>query len=207
MADQLISQGAKIIADGVTTALSAANVMSVKDLGISNAKIANATIALAKMGFNLSSEVETIVLTGAATSIDFTGLDLETDQVYMFIAMLKAAASTGAMSLYVNGDATAGNYDRQFILSDGANTTSAHQDNATIADWANSTGALIVGFVSKVAGRPTSILAHELARDTPQAVLNSYITTFTTNCTQLTFTSAAANGIASTSFVKLYKLT
>ena len=63
-------------------------------------------------------------LTATASSIEFTGLNGETDEIYEIICNLKAYATTAAR-LYLNEDSLTSNYGFQYIFESGAGITAA----------------------------------------------------------------------------------
>ena len=63
---------------------------------------------------NCMNLIAETTLTATASSIEFTGLNGESDEIYEIICNLKGYA-TGAMYLYLNGDSTSNNYGCQII--------------------------------------------------------------------------------------------
>ena len=77
---------------------------------------------------------------GDITDVDFSSLDLGTDNIYVLYYRTKNAGSTQAnLSLYVNGDYTATNYEKQSLTASSTTLTGARANDGIIAVAYNNT--------------------------------------------------------------------
>lgn len=85
--------------------------------------------------FGMPVKIAEVVVGSAQQDIDFTGLDLDTDRVYIIELVMKPNATTDStVYLYYNADTTAANYQVQYSSAIGASiTTQFITSNAAIA--------------------------------------------------------------------------
>jgi len=152
---------------------------------------------------------ETTVSGGAVTSVQFTGLDLESDETYLIYVLLKnATASASTISMTVNSDATATNYYAQTMIR--SDTTAAgNRTNDAQIGYMNASdfyhGHL---FVHKLAG--VNPWANYVSCYNATATVNvwngAWVHNSTTNVTTLTIIGSTASSIADGSKIIIYKL-
>lgn len=153
--------------------------------------------------------VESQILTGAATSITFSGLDGNTDRMYRLIGMVGIAQNTSTLSITVNGAAT--NLSLQRVYTNGFDSKSSWELLGPIASgsW------LAVDFTFAVKANPNS---QSFNRGGVGNLMYSSGTTATlvimyglsyndtsTNITSLALVDDQSNGLANGSYLSLYK--
>lgn len=78
--------------------------------------------------------LQTVVLGSNQQDIDFTGLDMDTDQMYEIRLMVSPSTTTNQETFcYYNGDLTAANYQNQFTLASTTTTTAGRASTAAAA--------------------------------------------------------------------------
>lgn len=97
-------------------------------------------------GWEKVSEVE---VTTDTTYVDFTGLDGNTDWVYMLVVTIKGVGSSGyAVSLYANGDYSNSNYKMQYCNISGSGTSIGNVNQAGLVHIDGSVDAFGTAFIS-----------------------------------------------------------
>lgn len=160
-----------------------------------------------KIANSLLAEYE---VTGAAvTSIDFSGLDINTHKSYRIeIEAYNPAATESFVYLYINNDTVASNYYSQQQKTDGTGVTAGRSNSAALF-WVGAgqrmSGdaklAITPGWyamaVSDHTSNPSSLLVRQIYALVKTATV--------TNITQLTFTASVANAIGIGSKVRIYR--
>mgnify|MGYP001578255512 CR=1 FL=1 len=171
----------------------------IPDNTITTAKILDGTILDADMSFRTLKKVAETTLVAQATTITFTGLDINTDQEYFIVVnWLNSAAGNTTLSMYVNNDTTATNYYCEEGFDSGAGRTVANINDARVAGITNAGAVSGIGVLFRdVTGNPrasfnTTELATTLVRNYSYAMVK---TATVANITQLDFTASAANGL------------
>jgi len=148
-------------------------------------------------------------VTGAAvTSIDFTGLDINTDKSYRIEFEWITGASGANCYLYYNNDTTITNYHYQLLSGNGATTTSARVNSAIVAITAANLRSYAVIDVATVDGYACADSSN--TRDIGIGLIRSGFgqnksSATVTNITQLTLTSSVANQIDIGTKVRIYR--
>lgn len=147
---------------------------------------------------------------GPVSSVDFTGLDLETDHAYMIVGYLlnDVGTSGGDLRLFVNSDTTTTNYYRQEISRSATTMAGDRVNNPRIGNMAsNPTNQLIVIFMSKISGQePYAVAFNNPAA--PASILwdsHFWVHNSTTNVTSISLASENANHISDGSRIALFK--
>ena len=144
----------------------------------------------------------------AVTSIDFSGLDINTHKSYRVeIELINATASGGALYCFVNGDTTLTNYWSQYFYANSTSVTSARQNNPQISTLIASSIASVQLSIEKVNGytRITSSDNFNTSSSIAYEIFSSTKTATVTNITQLTFTSSVASSIGVGSKIRIYR--
>lgn len=146
----------------------------------------------------------------AATTLQVTGLDLDTDRLY-FIRILVKNAIAGAMtaSFEINGDTTATNYYRQSVHGNGTSisasrvnsavfsSVAAQNDESVARVWVERTnGGLVAG----------QILATTIIGSGVRQLNNSWLHNVDANMTSAEITADSANGLAVGTRMIIYKV-
>jgi hypothetical protein len=151
---------------------------------------------------------EYVVTGSAVTSIDFTGLDINTHKNYRIVVnLINADAGDRDIFCYVNGDTTNTNYYSQEFV---ANSTSISGSRAnapylsTMIASDRSTGESLVVLSDSLA-----FIKHDGSYSSGSGIQRrSRVigkTTTDTNITQLTFTASSASAIAVGSKIQIYR--
>lgn len=144
-------------------------------------------------------EVANAELVAGATSVDITGLDGDTDQVYRFIIAFRENGTGGAnLLIRFNGDSGV-SYDYQELRADGATVTGSrvNGDTGIKLAFGNSGDTRISEGVAYVAttGQQRAVVCHaarEIAGNAPELSLNAGNWRNTAdNVTQITFVLGA----------------
>ena len=156
--------------------------------------------------------VQEQILSAAATNVDFTGLDINTDKAYMLVYKLKNLYSAGQnFSIFVEGDYTLTNYYSQCLYATGATVAAnnANQPRLCVADVVNDNmiGQALIQrdvdgyfrYVSNYGKKTDSSLQFEYQTGRKTATV--------TNITSIRIHADQANTIAANSRFALYKVT
>lgn len=154
----------------------------------------------------LLSEITTTAL---ATTIQFTGLDINAHKGYRLeICYVASAAATHPVSLYVNALTTATDYYSQYVQADAGTVASGRLNSAQI--FAGITGSRILALVDINIVPAGYVFANsEEARNVGSALMNlnykvSLVPTVT-NITSLSITAGIADGIGIGTVVRIYR--
>lgn len=152
-----------------------------------------------------------VVVSTAQQDIDFSGLGLEAAGIYQIeLVHVANATSAATISLYYNGDLTAGNYQSQYWSAFGSST---FQDRASNARIALDAGTVAVGAVltstikiSKLASRRPQALAETTGNDGSN-IFTQRISHTRTNTADVTSIKLRSSGLfAIGSRARLYAL-
>lgn len=159
----------------------------------------------------LFEKIVDTTLTAAATSIDVTGLDINTDKEYLLIFRCKEATGGGGISIriYINNDTTNTNYYTQYMIGDGAAAACGRDNDCLLVNPAASQDADVqVWIVRDVTGLARITLTE--CYNTTTAINAGFKgitkTATVTNITQITLTSSGANSLAIGSRLIIYKV-
>ncbi len=164
-------------------------------------------VASAGTGLKL---IATSEVTGSATStIDFTGLDINTDKFYKIIFNYhNDLASAYGVAMFINADTTTTNYHTQEVHISSNTTASARANNANILYFFNSgTGQAEILLSLSKDGYPNAQAFYDEGKsaNAVQIDLRHYKKIGTVaNITQVTFTTQTANGFAVGTEVRIY---
>ena len=149
---------------------------------------------------------EAVVTGSAVTSIDFSGLDINTHKSYRVEIELNNTVSTG-LYCFVNNDTVLTNYWSQSWGGNHATYTGNRANNATVATLSTVAGHTCTLNCSKANGTPlfTGISSSQLSATIVGYNVFMFKTTTVTNITQLTFTSSAASAIGVGSKIRIYR--
>lgn len=149
---------------------------------------------------------EAVVAGTAATDLTLSGLNIDVDERYeLEIAVLGATGSTASLSLFLNSDTTATNYEAA-RLTDGA---SAKSDDAIFGGSVGARiGRIMCTLTRGVDGR--AIMEFRGARaESTTATLQDAIVIWDTsaNVTSVTLNSSVASHLAVGSYIRAWKVT
>lgn len=166
-----------------------------------------------KSGFGVPGKFQLIArttLTGTATIVTFSGLDMSEDKIYkLFIATEEATdAGDSNLSLFFNGDTTQTNYFNQFIEAIDTTITGARQNNASVVKIFNNHGAFGELTITKdPTGNVRTLSLSSSSQPTSLRLLNRFhIWNDTANVTSITISSATASALKAGSVFTLYKV-
>ena len=153
------------------------------------------------LGFQQMFDVTITALMGAQTAIDITGLNLETEYLYLFkLDIISGAGGIGSLSMFANADYVAANYQNQYFEASGAGVFAGRQATGEILFFTG-VGDLASTeiWISKLAGQnPIAFVNSSNIYAGPAIVRYDYAWTHldTTNVTVLRIASAVAAGLA-----------
>lgn len=141
----------------------------------------------------------TLTTTALATTIEFTGLDINTHKGYRIeISYLNGTATSHGLSMYVNGLTTATDYYRQHYSAEGTAVSAANANDGLIASVSASERAMMTATIDLAPGGYPYAISN-FVRDSGTALKNlsySWVKTASVaNITSLTFTAGVADGI------------
>ena len=147
-------------------------------------------------------------VTGSArTSIDFSGLDINTHKSYRVEIELIASGASGDVYMFVNGDTVLTNYYSQFV-GGSATVFSGGRYNTPALQTVNVAGS---HYCYIEVGKINNLMRY-FARGTSQLGTTPVFynvmglkTATVTNITQLTFTSVTASGFGIGSKIRIYR--
>jgi len=103
------------------------------DGAVTTPKISNGAVTPAKLSFGTWEKIADITLTSAAAEIEVTGLDLNSDELYWIIAIVKFTSSPGGQDFFeVNNDTTATNYYVEEMRAGGTNIAANNYNDPRI---------------------------------------------------------------------------
>lgn len=152
--------------------------------------------------------VEYTVTGSAVTSIDFSGLDINTHKSYRIeIEWNNISGSAVNLYAFINGDATVTNYYSQLFDSNGVTSAGVRYNTASLAcPSANEKVSINAGISINQGYVTTRSFATRGVGSTVLTELISISKTATvTNITQLTFTASVASSIGVGSKIRLYR--
>ena len=169
---------------------------------------ADAATARATLGSEPTLLAE-LTTTALATSVEFTGLDINAHKGYRIeIEYLNGTATSHLISMYVNGLTTATDYYREYLSAEGATVAAGNVNDGGIAGVGASERAL--------AGVDLALLPGDIAyadssitRDSGTSLKRHWYSWIRTaavaNITSLTFTAGVADGIGIGTTIKIYR--
>lgn len=173
--------------------------------------IGDGSLTSAKLNFGTFEKITTTTVgVGGATSISFTGLDLDTDRVYYIILSSKNnGVGNTDIKLEYNGDTTNTNYYIQQLWADNANVGGARANAASICNFNNSTDNIITFWICRdVSGYPRCI-SNSNSR-APNGILRDeffHVYNVVANVTSIQLIAGAANGFAQDTKAHIFKVT
>lgn len=147
-------------------------------------------------------------VTGSArTSIDFSGLDINTHKSYRIEIELYVASVAPAIYCFVNNDTTITNYYFQIWGGNAAAFTGARANNPTVQSIGIAGNHACNLNCVRSNGTPifTGIYSSQLGTTLIGYNVLMYKTSTVTNITQLTFTSSVTNAIGIGSKIRIYR--
>lgn len=169
---------------------------------------ANAATVRTTTGTEPTLLAETTVSGAAVTSIQFTGLDLDTHKSYRIeFDWYNPTASISSLYLFMDNDTTTTNYWNANVSFDGATISSSRANNPGIAVAA--AGKLLSWAMTL--GNPNNrpvVLSHGNRDQGSNIILEHRVVQVTvdhTNVTQLDFTATIASSIGIGSTIRIYR--
>lgn len=153
--------------------------------------------------------LSTLTTTALATSVEFTGLDINTHKGYVIVVTYKNGTATAhGTSMYINGLTTATDYYRQYAGADGIELSAARINDAEIFAVDASENAYSVINLALTPGGIAYAIANNVRGAAATIRWIDYRWTKTAsvdNITSLTFTATVANGIDIGTTFMLYR--
>lgn len=152
----------------------------------------------------------TLTTTALATSVDFTGLDINAHggMYQIEIGYKNGTATSHNIAMYINGLTTATDYYTESLLVDGATVTGVRQNDATIIGVSASSSTAATIDLKLIAGAQASAFSG-VSRDIGAAVILQNFawsrTAAVANITDIAFTAAVADGIGIGTTFKIYR--
>lgn len=152
---------------------------------------------------------ESTVSGAAVTSVQFTGLDINTHKSYRVeIDLYNPTVSTSTYSIFFNNDLVDTNYYRQYIYANGASITAARSNDAIILTLTASTNGSAEGPVSlDVGGRPRVTMNESRYNSTTTELVTKTIvkTGTVANVTQIDIVGSVASSIGIGTKIRIYR--
>ena len=152
----------------------------------------------------------TEVAGSAVTSVDFTGLSLDSDDELLLVSDIAAPISTTNVYLYVNGNTTNTNYYRQLLWAYSNNIGENRVNDAFIDYTQSGSGSLIESYIKLTSDGYIAFQSKATNNYGSSSVdiMNCYNTTLFTDAsiTQLTISTSVASQILSGSKFWLYRI-
>lgn len=172
-------------------------------------KIQDGVVAKENLGTANSLLAEYEVTGSPASSIDITGLDLNTHKSYRLeIEFINATAGSVSIYAYVNNDTTATNYYMQYVYRSASAAAAANRNNNPDILTTGANGRTSsVGFVQMVDGY-TTIISHNtdnIGTSVAFKQQNLAHTVQQSNLTQLTLTATVASSLGVGTKVRIYR--
>ena len=176
--------------------------------GIPTAPTATAgtkTTQLATTDFANSLLAEYVVTGAAATSIDFTGLDIGSHKSYRIEIENVNNVANSYIHLFANGDTTITNYTEQYLIGVSTTplTTSVTAPRLGLCKTVT-TVSTICATIMQVGGYVV-FQSHNFAETNDHQLYVGRSNATKTNLTQLTFTHSVANGFGIGSKIRIYR--
>jgi hypothetical protein len=176
---------------------------------IEGSEITNATIEDVDIGAVKWRLVATTTLAAAAQAIDFSGLDEDTDGMYIIVADLVCAGGVGECPIYLNADYTATNYYRGLAVFDNAGVSDARANSSAFASPTGDDTHIVcyVGRNADAYGRWMSPLSlSELGATIRGIHLFGSTKAAITNITAIRLDSGVASGFEIGTKIDIYKI-
>lgn len=157
---------------------------------------------------NLKSLLAEYIVTGSAvTSIDFSGLDINTHKSYRVeIELVNPTATAFSLQCFVNNDTTLTNYRSVSLVCSGTTATVSSVSDARLVVVDSSVIASTVSFISLVNGYAKSNSVSSRGTNSQSThQITATKTTTVSNITQLTLTSSIASTIGVGSKIRIYR--
>lgn len=151
----------------------------------------------------------TLTTTALATTVEFTGLDINTHKKYIIsIAYKNGTASAHGLLLYVNGQTVATEYYNQVLQADGSTVAASRNNNAQILAVDASDRSSFILNMEIAEGGFAFIFANGCRN--VGSIMYSYSnawsrTVAVTNITSLTLTAGVTDGIGVGTVIKIYR--
>jgi len=156
-----------------------------------------------------------VVAGSASTTLTVTGLDLNTDGVYLLIYSFKnATASAPTISFYVNSDTTAGHYSSQRLAGSGSTAAATSSSISFLASMAAGTTCAVSGFAIVIKD-PTGFvdclsfaMQNQTGSTAPDVRISGIlaVNNGTTNMTQFIISSSVASSLDTGSYCYPFKI-
>ena len=176
--------------------------------GITTPDIDTTTLSVDSKDVKSRLLAEYEVTGSAVTSIDFSGLDINTHKSYRIeFELINPVSNYIQYFIYINGDTTNSNYWSQSAVGSGGYMYPA-RDNSPTFGFVNANGRIFGNIlVSLCGGIPYLVATNARFTQTNLEVAMHAIakTVGVANITQLTFTASVANSIAVGSKVRIYR--
>lgn len=171
--------------------------------------IPDGSVTPAKLAEGTMRMVANEVLTGAATTVSFTGLSIDTSKHYILVYDLKTGAAGANIFIFVNADTTVTNYYSQLIDCDAA-VLGGNRYNSPMVAWVNANGRES-GFAHIFLGVDDYFrcIAQNQRYTGASVRVTQYATCktgTTADITQIDITSSAANHLVAGSRFTLYEV-
>lgn len=179
--------------------------IQISSIEITNSMITDERGAIVARDTSLLSEH---VVPSDTTSVDFSGLDINTHKSYRIeIEVVNAIAATVQLYAFINNDTVAANYYYQRDTSDGSASTQLRTNNATLVDMTSTNRTSCIATLHRRDGFSAVYTAN--LRGAGATVANeSRVVSHNSNepnVTRLTFTSSVADAIKAGSKFRLYR--
>jgi hypothetical protein len=158
-----------------------------KDGAVVASKIATGAVTDIKLSSDFMKKIGETTLTGAGTTIQFTGLDLATDGLYMLVLTTDDnVAGNGAIRLEYNGDTTVAHY-----YTNAGNTADFNGYNS------GDTQMYVIFITRDPAGYPVAFGSELRGTNTSLAALINvtHVRNDTTNVTSIELVASNANAM------------
>jgi hypothetical protein len=156
------------------------------------------------VGNNRLLVAETIV-SSAATSISFTGLDAIAHGGYVLTGhIINTSASTASYSFFMNNDTIQANYQYQYLVGSGASTAAGSANNASLLSAGAGVTANFTLNIDPSSMSKTSIYGSVAATG---SIVSAFLekTAVIANLTQLDIVGSVSNSIGIGSVIRLYR--
>ena len=150
------------------------------------------------------------VVGSAATSLQVSGLDLDTDEIYFIeVSFDNTSASAIDISLFFNADTTTTNYHRQAFAANSTTLSGARANDADICAVAGTQTCTFSFEVSRDVNGHMRARSNLQARgDTTGIIMQAYVVHWPTvaNVTTITLTSTIATSLAVDSYMRIWRI-
>jgi len=154
--------------------------------------------------------VENKTLVANATSVVFSGLDVDSDNIYFLYYNINNAAGANAnIGLYANNDTTATNYYTQVFQASGAVSTPARSNSSWATSVVNAHDCIGFAYIDLNPAdyfRALCYTTNNISTSVDIWLAGITKTATTANLTQLDVLSDQADGIGTGSILTLYKI-